>query len=60
MLLRQRTPDESVSECCEKSREKVPDTVWTQSMKGRTKETEYQYEKRAGGLTLWHVRKQMS
>ena len=29
-------------------------------MKGRTKETEYQYEKRAGGLTLWHVGKQMS
>lgn len=29
-------------------------------MKGRTKETEYQHEKRAGGLTLWHVRKQMS
>lgn len=28
-------------------------------MKGRTKETEYQYEKRAGGLTLWHVRKQI-
>ena len=60
MLLCQRTPDESVSECCEKSREKVPDTDWTRSMKGRTKETEYQYEKRAGGLTLWHVRKQMS
>lgn len=28
-------------------------------MKGRTKETEYQYEKRAGGLTLWHVRSNM-
>ena len=36
------------------------DTVWTQSMKGRTKQTEHQYEKQADGLTLWHVRKQMS
>ena len=40
MLLRQWTSDEPISECCEKSREKVPDTVWTRSMKGRTKETE--------------------
>ena len=27
---------------------------------GRTKQTEHQYEKQADGLTLWHVRKQMS
>jgi hypothetical protein len=60
MLLRQWTSDEPISECCEKSGEKVPDTVWTQSMKGRTKQTEHQYEKQADGLTLWHVRKQMS
>ena len=40
MLLCQRTSDEPISECCEKSREKVPDTVWTQSMKERTKGTE--------------------
>lgn len=40
MLLRQWTSDEPVSECCEKSGEKVPDTVWTWGMKGRAKETE--------------------